>query len=85
MVFESQAATCPPVYHTRRKLLTVFFIAERQAGKLLIPSFIVFGLTRPGIDPVFTISAVDGLSTDHLSCEIAFLNIEIAILNTLLK
>ena len=30
----SQAATCPPVYHTRRKLHTVPFNAERQAGKL---------------------------------------------------
>ena len=30
----SQAATCPPVYHTRRRLYTVPFNAERQAGKL---------------------------------------------------
>ena len=30
----SQAATCPPVYHTRRRLHTVPLIAERQAGKL---------------------------------------------------
>ena len=30
----SQAATCPPVYHTRRKLHTVPLIAERQAGML---------------------------------------------------
>ena len=30
----SQAATCPPVYHTRRRLHTVPFNAERQAGKL---------------------------------------------------
>ena len=30
----SQAATCPPVYHTRRRLLAVPLIAERQAGKL---------------------------------------------------
>ena len=30
----SQAATCPPVYHTRQRLHTVPLIAERQAGKL---------------------------------------------------
>ena len=30
----SQAATCPPVYHTRRRLHTVPLIAERQVGKL---------------------------------------------------
>ena len=29
----SQAATCPPVYHTRCRLHTVPLIAERQAGK----------------------------------------------------
>ena len=30
----SQDVTCPPVYHTRRRLYTVSLIAERQAGKL---------------------------------------------------
>ena len=30
----NQAATCPPVYHTRWRLHTVPFNAERQAGKL---------------------------------------------------
>ena len=30
----SQSATCPPVYHTRRRLHTVPLITERQAGKL---------------------------------------------------
>ena len=30
----SQAATCPPVYHTRWRLHTVLFNAERQAWKL---------------------------------------------------
>ena len=34
----SQAATCPPVYHTRRRLHTVPLIAERQARKLWIPN-----------------------------------------------
>ena len=47
---ESQAATCPPVYHTWQRLHNVLLIAERQAGKLWIPIFIVFGLTRPGIE-----------------------------------
>ena len=58
----SQAATCPPVYHTRRKLHTVPLIAEREAGKLWIPIFIVFGLTRPGIEPESTASVADALS-----------------------
>ena len=29
-----KAATCPPVYNTRRKFHTVLLIAECQAGKL---------------------------------------------------
>ena len=29
-----QAATCPTVYHARRRIYTVTLIAERQAGKL---------------------------------------------------
>ena len=62
----SQAATCPPVYHTRRRLHTVPLIAERQAGKLWIPIFIVFGLTRPGIEPESTVSVADALSTRPL-------------------
>ena len=62
----SQAATCPPVYHTRRRLHTVPLIAERQAGKLWIPLFIVFGLTRPGIEPESTASVADALSTRPL-------------------
>ena len=52
----SQAAACPPVYHTRRRLHTLPLIAERQAEKLRIPIFIVFGLTRPGIEPESTSS-----------------------------
>ena len=59
----SQAATCPFVYHTRWRLHSVPLIAERQAGKLLIPIFIVFGLTRPGIEPESTASVADALST----------------------
>ena len=62
----SQAATCPSVYHTRWRLHTVPLIAERQAGKLWIPIFIVFGLTRPEIKPVSTASVADALSTRPL-------------------
>ena len=62
----SQAATCPSVYHTRWRLHTVPLIAERQAGKLWIPIFIVFGLNRPGIEPVSTASVADALSTRPL-------------------
>ena len=35
----SQAATCPPVYHTRRRLHNVPLIAEGQAGKLVNTNF----------------------------------------------
>ena len=62
----SQAATCPPVYHTRWRLHTVPLIAERQAGKLWIPIFIVFGLTRPAIETESTASVADALSTRPL-------------------
>ena len=62
----SQAAACPPVYHTRWRLHTVPLIAERQAGKLWIPIFIVFGLTRPGIEPESAASVADALSTRPL-------------------
>ena len=62
----SQAATCQSVYHTRWRLHTVPLIAERQAGKLWIPIFILFGLTRPGMEPVSTVSVADALSTRPL-------------------
>ena len=62
----SQAATGPPVYHTQRRLHTVPLIAERQAGKLWIPIFIVFGMTRSGIEPESTASVADALSTRPL-------------------
>ena len=68
----SQATTCPPVYHTRRRLHTIPLIAERQAGKLRIPTFIIFGLTRPGIEPEFTASVADALSTRPFSCSASF-------------
>ena len=48
---------------TRRRLHTVPLIAERQAGKLWIPIFIVFCLIRPGIEPRSTDSVADALST----------------------
>ena len=56
----------PPVYHSRRRLHTLPLIAERQAGKLRIPIFIVFGLTRPGIEPESTAAVADALSTRPL-------------------
>ena len=56
----------PPVYHIRWRLQTVPFIAVRQAGKLWTPIFIVFGLTRPGIEPESTVSVADILSTRPL-------------------
>ena len=62
----SQAATCPPVYHIRRRLHTVPFIVECQAGKLWIPIFLVFGLTRPGIEPTSTVLFADALFTRSL-------------------
>ena len=40
--------------------------AERHIGKLSIPTFIVFGLTRPGIEPEFTVSVADALFTRPL-------------------
>ena len=62
----SQAATCSPVYHKRRRLHTVPLIAERQAGKLWIPIFIVFGMTRLGNETESTVSVADALSTRPL-------------------
>ena len=53
----SQAATYPPVYHTRWRLHTVSLIAERQAGKLWIPIFIVFGLIQPVIESEYPFSS----------------------------
>ena len=58
-----QAVTFPPVFHARWRLHTVPWIAERQAGKLWLPIFIVFGLTRLIIEPVSTFSQADALST----------------------
>ena len=62
----SQAATCPPVYHTRRRLHTVSLIAERQAEKLRTPFFIAFGMIRPVLEPEFTASVANALSTRPL-------------------
>ena len=60
----SQDATCPPVYHTWWRLNTVPLFAERQAGKLWIPIFMVFGLTQSGIKPESTFSVADAASSD---------------------
>ena len=58
----SQAATFPPVYHTRWRLHTGPLIAEHKVGKLGIPIFTVFGLTRSEIEPESTVSVADALS-----------------------
>ena len=47
----------PPVYHTRWRLHTISN-AERQAGKLWIPIFMVFDLTQTGIEQASTVSVV---------------------------
>ena len=62
----SKTATCPRVYYTRRRLHPVPLIADRQARKLwiiyiLLYTFIVFGLTRPGIKSESTASVEDAL------------------------
>ena len=57
----SQAAACPPVEHTRRRIHSIPLIAERQTGKQSIPIFVVFGLTRPGIEPQSTASVAHAL------------------------
>ena len=56
-----QTATCPPVYHTRWRLHTVLFNAERQAEKLWILMFMAFDLTRPEIEPGSTVSIANAL------------------------
>ena len=42
-------------------------IAERQAGKVWIPIFIVFAFTRSGIEPQSTVLMLDVHPLDHLS------------------
>ena len=54
-------------------LHTVSLIAKRQAEKLRIPIFIVFGLTQPTIKPEFTVSVAAALSTrtlDRFICKL---------------
>ena len=56
-------------YHTRRRFYTAPLIAELQAGKLntkLIFIDLLFGLTRPGIEPESTESVADALFTRPL-------------------
>ena len=52
----------PSLYHTRWRFHTVPFNAERQAGKLWIPIFLVFGLTQLEIKPRSIISVADAPS-----------------------
>ena len=63
------APPCPPLptpMHIRWRLHPDSLIAERQAEKLGILTFIVFGLTQPGIEPKSTVSVVVALSTRPL-------------------
>ena len=53
-------------YYTWLRFHSVPLIAERQAGKLWIPPFIVFGLTGPGIELESTASVAYALSTRPL-------------------
>ena len=41
----------------------LFLLLKRQAGKLCLPIFMVFGLIRPGIEHESTVSEANGLST----------------------
>ena len=59
----SQDVACPLVYQTWQRLHTVPLIAERQAGKLSMPIFVVFGLTQSRIEPESTALVADALST----------------------
>ena len=53
--------TCPQIYHTWWQLSTVPYNAEaeRQAGKLRIAIFVVFGLTWLRIELAFTVSVAN--------------------------
>ena len=52
-----QTAHFSSASHTPWRLHTVPFNAERRAGKLRKPIFIAFGLTPPGIEPVYRFSS----------------------------
>ena len=58
----------PPFCHTRWRLHTVPFIAKRQAGKLWISIFLVFGVTRPGINSESIVLVADARFTWSLVC-----------------
>ena len=48
------------------------FVAERQAGELQIPIFIIFCLTPPEIDPEYTVSLADALFTRPLISKVGY-------------
>ena len=52
---------------THERLYAIPFIVERQAGKLWTPIFVVFDLTRSGIESESIVSAADALSTRSLT------------------
>ena len=57
--FWSSNQELPPVYHTRRRFYTIPLNAELQKRKLKLPIFMIFGLTRQGIEPWSTVSLAD--------------------------
>ena len=59
----SQDVACPLVYQTWQRRHTVPLIAERQAGKLSMPIFVVFDLTQSRIESESTALVADALST----------------------
>ena len=58
-VFES---SCHLLCHCVKRMVEIFNVVC-QARKLGIPNFRVFGLTREGIKPEFTVSVADSLSS----------------------
>ena len=44
--YSNQAATCPTVYHTRLRLHTSLFIAERKAGNCLFTAFLLLNVKQ---------------------------------------
>ena len=76
--FALATALRPLVYHARRRLHTLPLIAGPHAGKLSIRIFVVFGLTRPGIEPESTASVADAISTRPL---IVLVYVQLAVVN----
>ena len=62
-------AQCPPFYYTRWRLQAVLlwcWTSRREAVTSWTPTFIVFSLTRPRIEPEPTVSVANAVSTRAL-------------------